>query len=153
MPTKSPRSKKRSGNSNPADGIGNGTTIIPPQPRASEDASLNGPIGVLNRKGAKSSFTCSVINVPNGTAVDNRGQFDADHVAINGTSPPCTPSEEKIGAIDFLLKVRSAPGWDGLVVKVLGDKFDQQAVEAFTSQPDYGKKIEFLKKLRESINP
>jgi len=74
-------------------------------------------------------------------------------VAINGTSPPCTPSEEKIGAIDFLLKVRSAPGWDGLVVKVLGDKFDQQAVEAFTSQPDYGKKIEFLKKLRESINP
>ncbi len=121
-----------------------------------------GPIGLYNAEGGKASLTCSVINAPNGKAIENHGDVLADHLSINAP-PSCTPSQKKIGTINVLLTETAEPSfignpskegdWAWFSTRVLSGEFDEQVAKDFAAQPDTGKKIEFLKKLKESLNP
>ena len=142
--------------------IGNGNTLIVPQSKPAEDVP-HGPVGILNREGAKATLVCSEINIPNGTAIDNRGELNGDHLNVNGTSPPCTPTQKKISAIDMLLDEPTKPSfkenaleeraWVRFAIVVLRDQFDEHIAGDFAAQSDTEKRIEFLKELRKSLHP
>jgi hypothetical protein len=141
--------------------IGNGNTVVVPQPKIAEDTP-RGPIGVLNHEGAIADFTCSNINVPNGTAVDNHGQFEAHNSTINGTSQPCTPEEEKYQGLESLLRDTRYPHFEDVQVQrvwartslnFISTEFGEKKAEEFKSQPGTKERIEFIRKLRDSLRP
>jgi hypothetical protein len=127
-----------------------------------KDVPPSGPIGVYNAPGAKFSATCSVINGPNGKAIENHGEMNLDRSSVNAPQS-CSPSQIKASEIDGLISETSEPSfrgnasrenaWTRFSIAVLGGEFDEHVAKDFAAQPDLEKRLEFLKKLKDSLQP
>jgi hypothetical protein len=126
-----------------------------PEPK---DAPPSGPIGVYNAPGGKFTATCSVFNGPNGKAIENHGEMTLNRSSVNAPQP-CSPSQLKADAIDFLLETGTGTdnpfgehAWIHSCTEILHDEFGEQTVKDFMVQPDIEKKKEFLIKLKASLH-
>jgi hypothetical protein len=127
-----------------------------------KDAGPSGPVAVYNAKGGEFFASCSVIYGPDGKAIENHGKVTLDHTSVNAPQS-CSPSQIKASYIDglilettdssFIRNARSENAWTIFSKAVLSDNFNEQVVKDFEAQPDFEKRIEFLKKLRASLQP
>jgi hypothetical protein len=127
-----------------------------------KDALPSGPVAVYNAKGGEFFASCSSINGPNGKAIENHGKVTLDHSGVNAPQP-CSPSQTKASEIDGLISetaessfrgdARNEIVWTRFSIDVLRQEFDEQVAKDFAAQPDLEKRIEFLKKLKASLQP
>jgi hypothetical protein len=137
--------------------IGNGNTVIVPQAKIVEDAAPSSPVAVYIAPGARLNATCSVIAGPNGKGIENHGEVNLDHSSVNAAQL-CSPSQIKASYIDGLISETAAPSfrensWTRFCVDVLGGEFGAQVAKDFAAQSNLEKRIEFLKKLKASLQP
>jgi outer membrane biosynthesis protein TonB len=126
-----------------------------PEPK---DFPPSGPVAVYNAKGGEFFASCSSINGPNGKAFENYGKVILEKSSVNAPQP-CSPSQLKANAIDFLLETSSdidipfkEHAWLINCTKILHDEFGEETVKDFMAQPSIEKKKEFLIKLMASLH-
>ncbi len=135
--------------------IGNGNTVIVPQPNTSTETAKHP--AVLVQPGANWESNCDTVYAqPDGTAIENHGEIVSKKLSVN-TPSSCSEQEVLSLVIDSLLgqsKDRSIneARWTHFVSGILQDKLGAKVASDFTSQPSLEKKKEFLTNLRNSLS-